>query len=470
MKKEENLKIFDKYTNTNSKTMPFKLRKNDVGKTKYLPPYFKEWNNTAYFYNKNTIKNMPINNIIINKIITSYFNLIFLNTKNISIKEKRILFNKKRSLVKDIYLSNVKIKYTNSIAIITLYTLNLRKYIFTKYMKYLNYFSIRKEWEEVLNKNTSQKILIRKNPLALTKILKEKFLRFIGIKTIILKSNKDFKLTDLSTIKENNLENIKEIINFKFKFFNKGLESYNLYIKIYLIKQIKHMYSKYLYLLYKYNYQYFLNNLKFKNGNSSFIPKLKSKLSTILNKKIELNIINLKSLTYSPDIFTKALANKLKKKSFNVLKSMIAIINRGRILNFNVLEKEAFIKNKDLNLLENKYKDISLISTINNNNLNTFLKNTYTNDINNAIFNIIKYKNMNGIRLEVKGRLTKRFRADRAIYKLRWKGGLKNTDSSVKKLSSVMFRSNLKSNVVYSITRSKRRIGSFAVKGWISGK
>ena len=31
------------------------------------------------------------------------------------------------------------------------------------------------------------------------------------------------------------------------------------------------------------------------------------------------------------------------------------------------------------------------------------------------IFNSINYKNMSGIRLEVKGRLTKRYRADRSI-------------------------------------------------------
>jgi hypothetical protein len=77
---------------------------------------------------------------------------------------------------------------------------------------------------------------------------------------------------------------------------------------------------------------------------------------------------------------------------------------------------------------------------------------------------------MGGIRLEVKGRLTKRYRADRAIYKLNWKGGLKNTDSSFWGLSSTTFRGNLKPNVLYSISKSKRRIGSFAVKGWISGK
>lgn len=37
----------------------------------------------------------------------------------------------------------------------------------------------------------------------------------------------------------------------------------------------------------------------------------------------------------------------------------------------------------------------------------------------NLIFNSIKYKNLNGIRMEVKGRLTPRYRADRSVFKLR---------------------------------------------------
>ena len=83
---------------------------------------------------------------------------------------------------------------------------------------------------------------------------------------------------------------------------------------------------------------------------------------------------------------------------------------------------------------------------------------------------LIKYKNLGGIRLEVKGRLTKRYRADRSVYYLKWKGGLKNIDSSFKGLSAVVFRGFVNSNVEYSIKTGKRRIGAFAVKGWISGK
>jgi hypothetical protein len=77
---------------------------------------------------------------------------------------------------------------------------------------------------------------------------------------------------------------------------------------------------------------------------------------------------------------------------------------------------------------------------------------------------------MGGIRLEIKGRLTRRNRADRAVYKLKWKGGLKNIESSFNKLSSVLYRGHFKPNVTYSVINSKRRVGAFAVKGWMSSK
>jgi hypothetical protein len=72
--------------------------------------------------------------------------------------------------------------------------------------------------------------------------------------------------------------------------------------------------------------------------------------------------------------------------------------------------------------------------------------------------------------VEAKGRLTRRFTASRSVFKVRWKGGLKNVDSSFRGLSTVMLRGDAKSNVQYSIINSKTRIGAFGVKGWVSNK
>ena len=79
------------------------------------------------------------------------------------------------------------------------------------------------------------------------------------------------------------------------------------------------------------------------------------------------------------------------------------------------------------------------------------------------IFEDIKYKIMGGAKLIAKGRLTRRYRADRALYKLKWKGGLKNIDSAFKGLSTVQYLGYRDSNVTKSKSVSKRRIGSFGV-------
>jgi hypothetical protein len=77
---------------------------------------------------------------------------------------------------------------------------------------------------------------------------------------------------------------------------------------------------------------------------------------------------------------------------------------------------------------------------------------------------------MAGVRLEARGRLTRRFTASRSVFKLKWKGGLNNIESSRKGLSTVILRGHAKSNVQYSLINSKNRNGAFGVRGWISGK
>ena len=77
---------------------------------------------------------------------------------------------------------------------------------------------------------------------------------------------------------------------------------------------------------------------------------------------------------------------------------------------------------------------------------------------------------MRGIRVEAKGRITRRFTAARSVFKVKFKGGLKNVDSSFKGLSAIMLRGYAKSNVQYSFISSKNRNGAYGVKGWISSK
>jgi len=313
----------------------------------------------------------------------------------------------RRPSMNKIYVSNAEVKHTNSKAILTVYTYNREKI-------------------SLLNK---------------VKFLRKGLLR--NIRMLILK-NKEF-LGD---------------------FVNKT-------IKALLHKELK--------TLRKYKLRLNLNQYKFEE-------KLLYKLSNIIgtyfyNKRVEFNIVNMKSIILNSDIFTKILAHKLWKKRIYTYRMMKYILNKAVLPKANrIIEKSRIIKTIDFNLIDNRYKDLHLTSILKNNNLNVLLKELYTSVLSNnsldknytemhdILFNTIKYKNMGGVRLEVKGRLTKRYRADRAVFKVKWKGGLKNIYSSYQGLSTVKMRGHINSNVEYSLITSKRRIGAFAVKGWISGK
>jgi hypothetical protein len=173
---------------------------------------------------------------------------------------------------------------------------------------------------------------------------------------------------------------------------------------------------------------YSLNQYKF--NKLTLLPILSNILNKIIGKKIEYNIINLKSIAYNTDLFTNALALKLRKKKMNYIKSMFSILNRAYLPKINTIKERTLVKGqKNIDLFLDKYKDLNIISNLNNNNLDKLLNEIHNNGkannkdnnkkIHNLIYNSIGYKNMGGIRLEVKGRLTKRYRADRSIYSLK---------------------------------------------------
>nr|YP_009268537.1 ribosomal protein S3 [Beauveria caledonica]AMD61801.1 ribosomal protein S3 [Beauveria caledonica] len=431
----------------------------DIRKTKYLPSFSEEWKDTIYSYNKNTIKNIPSHHLNIHKIIQSYFNLYFSTKKNNNNKRfiypgKYITMKRRRNLLRKIYVSNPYIQYTNNKAIITLFTLNReRNYLFKKYVK--------------MNKKIQSYLMQR---------------YLFLYKNNIINLYNVFEGTNLSLLSKLKLWNKNKFIQYKLKYLSKFLLLKNLYLKKVWSRIIKTFLKRHLIFLRKYELLYSLNQLKF--NKLTLLNKLSLLLNKILGKKIEYNIINLKSIILNSDLFTQALSLKFKKrKSFNYKKNILSILGRVNFPDTNITHSE------DGNYILNKYKDGKILSylslsawarpkSINNHqNLDKFLVCTQThcnNDIteNNAnknihkeIFNSIQYKNIEGIKIETKGRLTKRYRADRSVHYRKWKGGLQKTS-----LHSTLFRGNVNPNISYSIANNTRRVGSFAIKGWISGK
>jgi len=232
------------------------------------------------------------------------------------------------------------------------------------------------------------------------------------------------------------------------------------------------------------------NKIKFTNH---FMSKLIILVKKLYNKDVEFNIVNLKKTHLNSDIFTQAVSLKLRNrdnKLYRVLKSSLRKIQLPVIRKIserlNKPNKDEFFVNRIRNsTINSMFADNNTGDSLNNLLLSFYpaadnleiniIKRSYTKkqkiSLNGFVFrHHLKHFNLRGIRVEAKGRLTRRATASRSVFKMKWKGGLKNVDSSFRGLSTIMLRGYLKSNVQYSVLNSKNRNGAFGVKGWVSSK
>jgi hypothetical protein len=259
-----------------------------------------------------------------------------------------------------------------------------------------------------------------------------------------------------------NLENNLPLL-LRFKAKNRGYYSNKTYFShnLRFAKKVQKLFSTIRRLRLKLN----LNKYKFEE---KFLYKLGQLIGKYYGKKVEFNIVNLKSVAYNSDIFTEILTLKLKKERSNVMYRINSLLAKVVLPKVNtIIERGRVEKQVDYELVDNKYKNIHLNSVINKlnltpeNNLGVYAQ-QYKDNLNKLLYNLyygakeslsstfnsnstkpvssvdinvlnegyykklrdiilenIKYKNMGGARLVVKGRLTRRYRADRAVYKLK---------------------------------------------------
>jgi len=463
--------IFTKKINNKYRTIPINVTNNTLGITKNFPVATKEWFNSIYAFNKSSLKNLTISDKNLAKLIKSYFNLYLskniLKSKNIAIRFRRLAVNK-------IFISRAELKHTSSKVRITLYVYNEERRILIRKIKRIeallfpsiNYTSNNKllSLEEKIN-------IIKNHGNNVSFLDRLKRLKYYLIEQLKVEESNNIrdnldKLSNIIAICENDTVSLKYYENtYKNLYFNRELE-----------KEIK--------TIVYYKLLLDLNKSKFEN---KLLYKLKPLISKLFNKEVEFNIINLKTLYLNSDIFTEAISLKLKNRDNKLLRvlryalSMVKLpkVNRIKEQYNKINVKELWVnKVNNLNLIGNEYenKDILnklLLDLFNN---TSFIKEEKVIDFNKDktliyfILNSLKYKNMAGVRLEAKGRLTRRFTASRSVFKIKWKGSLKNIDSSYRGLSSIILRGHVKSNVEYSIVTSKTRNGAFGIKGWISSK
>lgn len=438
------LNIFNFKLNNNNNNIP---GRNDLIKSnqiKHFSPAIKEWNNSVYAFNKNTLNLVPLTSKIVLRLVKSYFN-IYNSKLESKIKKRRISLKlrKRRFSSHKIYISKGEFKHTNEKIIINIYIYNRQKY---------NYLYKIKKLKSLLKK---------RNFFYKRKIKRIK--AFLNKKLLI---NKPLNLTDVAP-KDNTLfESFMFNIAHKVAPINKNIIKF---IKKSLRRHMLNIYYKRLLLL---------NEFKFKY---TYLNKITNLIKKIYNKNIEFNIINLKYFYLNSDIFTESITNKItknKKRLYRILKrslQKVKISNKKWMQNYvDVnLQNKLYIHNF---IETNKIKSYLSNWTNKRDPINNIIYNIYKKHIieNNeslrktTVINSIKNKTITGVRLEIAGRLSKRHTASRSVFKLRYKGSLKNRDSSYKKLSSTILRGNIRTNLQYTKLNSIVRIGSFGIKGWIS--
>lgn len=270
---------------------------------------------------------------------------------------------------------------------------------------------------------------------------------------------------------------LNKIKMLKIKYFKQlALLNYNTS----KVAKARYILNQNIILIRKYKLILNLNKSKFEE---KLLFKINNLIMKLYNKKVEFNIVSMKSISFNSDFFTKLLSIKIKDRNANISRMMHIILNKAILPEINrIFEKSPVIKGVNFNLISNQFKENIISSILKDHSkedtnlsqlLNKFFYNITSNknlyksyaNLYKIIFKNIKYKNIGGIKLEVKGRLTKRHRADRAIFRVKCKGGLRNIDSSFKKLSTVNMRGYVEANIDYSLSISKRKIGAFAVKG-----
>ena len=246
--------------------------------------------------------------------------------------------------------------------------------------------------------------------------------------------------------------------------------------------------NNYLRKFYRFSYLLMINTVKFK---TPFVSKLLYFLKNVYKKNVELNIVNLNKMHLNSDIYTQVVSLKLKNRDNKLFRVLRWSLNKVKLPNVSRMTERLNISNRDdylINKIRNTYIN-SMFNNIDTDPLNNLLLRFFSR-IDNLEINIkkrlsiikrpislykyiirsLKHIKLAGIRVEAKGRLTRRFTASRSVFKMRWKGGLKNVDSSFKGLSAIMLRGDRKSNVEYSMLSSKNRNGAYGVKGWVSSK
>ena len=122
---------------------------NEIGQTRHYPPANKEWFNSIYAYNKNTIKLLPIADKVILRLMKSYFNLYSRKLEK-KIKSRRLRMRVRRLSTNRILVSRAELKHTNDKVVITLYVYNRQKKYYLNKINKIAIYNLLEQTEKKL--------------------------------------------------------------------------------------------------------------------------------------------------------------------------------------------------------------------------------------------------------------------------------------------------------------------------------
>jgi hypothetical protein len=371
------------------------------------------------------------------------------------LKTKRIPIREKRSSLKKIFIGKGDVKHTNTKVTITFYVFNIeRTHLIRDYnLAYKSYYApLKKEKDEShqivpLKEffNTSNDFKLNYHPMTdINLIPKFKLINYYEIYYAMVGSLIN-KLTTYLKMTVEYYEYLNELVNItilnndeKFAIFTDKADQFNSY-KYPEANYYKELAKKnYIKKLTRAWYLLKFNTVKFEQP---FILKLKRTVQNLYDKDVEFNIVNLKKMYLNSDIFTQAIALKLRNREnrlYRVLRSSLSRVNLPNVKKITYLQgkpnRDEYLVNKIRNTYINSMLDSDdKVDYLNNLLLNYFpsadslevemanQRTTKTRAISlkSHIFRHLKHLNLRGIRVEAKGRLTRRFTASRSVFKVR---------------------------------------------------
>lgn len=352
----------------------------------------------------------------------------------------------KRLSTKKIFIGKGELKHTSDRVVITFYVHNTEKMYLSKAINVVSksLYCPDKPLKMFINKDINNKEVITYNrPFTLNEYLAlpdhyNKWytdyitshieLKNLYLSNLILQHKILTKMVSMKIITEEDKNNIFMNLCENIDTFNHpSLELYMLGAKNYYESTL----NRFIYLS-------CFNDVKF---TQLFIHKLVLLVQNLYNKKVVFNIVNLNKMHLNSDIFTQAVSLKLRNRDNKLYRVLKSSLRKVRLPNVSRMTERYYNVNKN-ELFVNKIRNNNISSMFTKNNINdplnnllldffpsaenlkvNYVRGSYIREGNislrSYVLKSLKHLKMAGIRIEAKGRLTRRFTASRSVFKMK---------------------------------------------------